>query len=49
MILYNILVDFSPVLFTQAPFLVRLDGTITIDIKISTILVTMYYNDYVGL
>ena len=34
-------------LFTQAPILVWLDGTI-IDI-ISTILVTMYYSGYVGL
>ena len=33
-------------LFTQAPILVWLDGTI---IDISTILVTMYYSAYVGL
>ena len=49
MILYSILVDFSPTFFTQAPIhiLVWLDGTI-IHI-ISTILVTMYYSGYVGL
>ena len=34
-------------LFTQAPILVWLDGTI-IDIS-NTILVTMYYSGYVGL
>ena len=34
-------------LFTQAPILVWLDGTI-IDI-ISTILLTMYYSGYIGL
>ena len=33
-------------LFTQAPLLVWLDGTV---IRISTILVTMYYSGYVGL
>ena len=33
-------------LFTQAPILVWFDGTI---IDISTILVTMYYNGYIGL
>ena len=33
-------------LFTQAPILVWLDGTI---IDISTILVTVYYSGYVGL
>ena len=51
MILYSILlliVDLTPpytlpVLFTQAPILVWLDGTI-IDIIFSTILVTMYYS-----
>ena len=49
-ILYSILVIFFPpyiFLFTQAPILVWLDGTI-IDM-ISTILVTMYYSGYVGL
>ena len=42
--------DFPPyiLLFTQAPILICLDGTI-IDIIISTILVTMYYSGYVGL
>ena len=50
MILYSILFSglFPPyiLLFTQAPILVWLDGTI---IDISTILVTMYYSGYVGL
>ena len=53
MVLYCILlliVDLSPIdilLSTQAPIFVWFDGTI-IDI-ISTILVTMYYSDYVEL
>ena len=32
-------------LFTQAPILVWFDGTIT---DVSTILLTMYFSDYVG-
>ena len=43
MILYSILMYI--LLFTQAPIPVCLDGTI---IDSSTILVTMYYCDYVG-
>ena len=50
MILYSILVDFPLpyiFLFTQAPILVWLDGTI---IDIRTIYPrTMYYSGYVGL
>ena len=45
--LYSILVDLPYILlFTQAPILVWFDGTTN---DMSTILLTMYYNVYVGL
>ena len=40
------IIQYTSVLFTQAPIRVCLDGTIIIDSR--TILVTMYYCDYVG-
>ena len=40
------IIQYTSVLFTQAPIRVYLDGTITIDSR--TILGTMYYCGYVG-